>query len=395
MNIADIWSQNLRKGFQDDFLVIINKRDLKRIVFTVTNDLNYDQRMIRICTSLADAGYAVTLIGTKNKTSLPLSEKKYTQSRLPTFYKKGFGFYAEYNIRLFIYLLFKKADIICCIDLDTILPVWLTSNIKNIERVYDAHEYFSQQKEIVTRPKVFRVWQWIEKKFVPRFKNGYTVSNSIAAKFKEIYGVDYEVIRNMPALKTSLARPATKEKIILYQGAVNESRGLEFLIPTMKSIDAKLDIYGDGNFMEQTKSLIAANNLQDKVFVKGKVLPDELNAVAESAYIGINLVEYIGLNQYYSLANKFFDYINNELPQITMNFPEYKKINDEFEVAVLVGDLQTETLTTAINKLLNDENLYNRLQQNCMNARQELNWQNEEKKLITFYLKIFNRREKE
>lgn len=361
---------------------------MKRIVFTVTNDLNYDQRMIRICTSLTDAGYTVTLVGTKNRATSPLSEKKYTQHRLPLLYKKGFGFYAEYNIRLFFYLLFKKADIICCIDLDTILPVWLAGRLKNTKRVYDAHEYFSQQKEIVTRPKIFRVWQWIEKKFVPRFKNGYTVSTSIASKFKELYGVDYEVIRNMPALKTSLTRPVTKEKIILYQGAVNEARGLEFLIPAMKAIDAKLVIYGDGNFMEQTKDLIAANNLQDKVFVKGKVLPEELDTISQSVYIGINLVEHIGLNQYYSLANKFFDYINNELPQVTMNFPEYKKINDEFEVAVLADNLQIETITTAINKLLNDENLYNRLQQNCMNAKQVLNWQNEEKKLIAFYKTI-------
>ena len=50
--------------------------------------------------------------------------------------------------------------------------------------------------------------------------------------------------------------------------------------------------------------------------------------------------------------------------------------------------LQTETLTTAINKLLNDEDLYNRLQQNCTKARQILNWQNEEKKLIAFYKNI-------
>ena len=196
------------------------------------------------------------------------------------------------------------------------------------------------------------------------------------------------MIRNMPALKTSLVRSTTKEKIILYQGAVNEARGLEFLTPTMKMIDARLDIYGDGNFMEQTKSLVAANNLQDKVFVNGKVLPEELDAIAQNAYIGINLVEYIGLNQYYSLANKFFDYINNGLPQVTMNFPEYKRINDEFEVAVLVDNLQIETITTAINRLLDDDNLYNRLQQNCTKARLILNWQNEEKKLIAFYKNI-------
>lgn len=361
---------------------------MKRIIFTVTNDLNYDQRMIRICTTLANEGYAVTLIGTRKKSSPPLPAANYAQHRLPVFYKNGPGFYAEYNIRLFIYLLFKKTDIICCIDLDTILPVWLASKLKNTKRVYDAHEYFTQQKEIVIRPGIFRVWQWIEKKFVPKFKNGYTVSGSIAAKFKELYGVDYEIIRNMPLQKPLPRKTTINEKIILYQGAVNEARGLESLIPAMKYIDARLDIYGDGNFMEQTKNLISANNLQDKVFLKGKVLPGELDTVAQSAYIGINLVEHIGLNQYYSLANKFFDYINTGLPQVSMNFPEYQKVNAEFEVAILIDDLQIQTIITAINKLLNDESLYKQLQQNCILARQELNWQNEEKKLIAFYKNI-------
>ncbi len=351
--------------------------------------------MIRICTSLADAGYSVTLIGTRNKSSPPLTEKGYLQKRLQTFFKKGFGFYVEYNIRLFIYLLFKKTDIICCIDLDTLLPVWLFSKLKTTKRVYDAHEYFSQQKEIITRPGIFRIWQWIEKKWVPKFKRGYTVSYSIAAKFKSLYGVDYAVIRNIPPQKTLHAEPVIKEKIILYQGAVNEARGLEFLIPAMKGINARLDIYGDGNFMEQTKSLIALNNLQDKVFVKGKVLPDELDLITQNAYAGINLVENTGLNQYYSLANKFFDYINNEVPQVSMNFPEYKRINDEFEVAILVDDLLTETLTTGINELLNNEIRYNRLKYNCRKAKQILNWENEEKKLIGFYANIFNRIENE
>ena len=337
---------------------------------------------------MVKAGYTVTLIGKKGKSSAPLGAKEYQQKRLFTFFNKGFGFYAEYNCRLFFYLLFKKADLICCIDLDTILPVWLAGKLKNTKLVYDAHEYFSQQKEIISRPRVYSVWKWIEKTFLPLFKNGYTVSQSIAVEFKSIYGVDYEVIRNVPTLKPIAAHELQKEKIILYQGAINEARGLEFLIPAMKAIEAKLVIYGDGNFIDQTKRLLETNNLQDKVFLKGRILPEELDAITQNAYIGINLVENTGLNQYYSLANKFFDYIQNGLPQLSMNFPEYKKINDEFEVAVLIDELHPDTLAKAINKLLIDENLHNRLRQNCLKARQVFNWQIEEKKLIAFYHKI-------
>lgn len=346
--------------------------------------------MIRICTSLAEAGYAVTLVGIKDKAML--QEKPYRQKRLPMLFKKGFGFYSEYNFRLFFWLFFAKCDCICAIDLDTILPVWLASKAKGKKRVYDAHEYFSQQKEVISRPKIYKVWHWIERKFVPKFNHGYTVSYSIADAFKANYWVDYEVVRNISLLKPATLPFTPKEKNILYQGAVNEARGLEFLIPAMKDIDAKLLIYGDGNFMEQTKALISTNNLTDKVLLKGKVLPEELNAITQQAYIGLNLVEHIGLNQYYSLANKFFDYLHNDVPQVTMNFPEYKKINDEYEVAVLIDDLKTETITTAINNLLNDEELYKRLQQNCVAAKQQLNWQQEEKKLLEFYNKIFTQK---
>ncbi len=361
------------------------------IIFTVTNDLSYDQRMIRICTSLANAGYDVTLIGRKMKASVPLSQKPYKQKRLSCFFEKGKLFYTAYNIRLFFFLLFKKMDGICAIDLDTILPCYYISRLKKIKRIYDAHEYFSQQKEIVTRPGIYKFWHAIEKKYVPKFPNGYTVGHFIAAEFNKNYGVNYKVIRNLPLLKNEATKSflINDKKIIIYQGAVNEARGLEFLIPAMKNINAVLHIYGDGNFVEETRRIISTNNLADKVFMKGKLLPEQLDTISSHAFIGINLVENNGLNQYYSLANKFFDLIQHAIPQVTMDFPEYKKINDEFEVAILITDLQILTIENAINKLLSDENLYRSLQQNCLTARKTLNWQHEEKKLISFYKNIF------
>jgi len=113
---------------------------LKRLFFTVTNDLTYDQRMHRICGSLSAAGYDVTLIGRKRKSSLPLQEKKFRQHRIPCWFDKGKRFYLEYNIRLFFYLLRKRMDAVCAIDLDTILPCLYISKLKKIPRVYDAHE---------------------------------------------------------------------------------------------------------------------------------------------------------------------------------------------------------------------------------------------------------------
>jgi glycosyltransferase involved in cell wall biosynthesis len=97
-----------------------------------------------------------------------------------------------------------------------------------------------------------------------------------------------------------------------------------------------------------------------------------------------------GLNQYLSLSNKFFDYIHAGTPQVTMNYPEYRKINERFEVALLIDDLEPGTIAGALNKLLNDKLLYHRLRQNCLRTRQELCWQNEKQKLLDFYSKLRN-----
>jgi glycosyltransferase involved in cell wall biosynthesis len=361
---------------------------LKKIYFTVTNDLTYDQRMHRICTSLAENGYAVTLVGRKLNSSLPLSEKKFKQKRLRCWFNKGKWFYAEYNIRLLFYLLFKKMDAVSAIDLDTILPCLNISKWKRIPRIYDAHELFTGLKEVATRPPILKAWTKIEKKAVPQFKWGYTVSEAIAEEFNKRYGVTYETIRNIPLLQP-LTEKANNEKILLYQGAVNEARGFEFLIPAMQWIKTKLVICGDGNFMPQLKALIKQSHVEDKVELKGMMTPADLWTYAQTAYIGIATPENEGINQYLALPNKFFDYFHAGLPQINVSYPEYEKFNKQYEVALLLKDLKPETIASVTNNLLENDVLYNKLKQNCLAVREKVNWQQEEKKLLHFYQSVF------
>jgi glycosyltransferase involved in cell wall biosynthesis len=344
--------------------------------------------MQRICTSLAENGYAVVLVGRKLSSSIPLIEKKYKQKRMSCWFNKGKLFYFEYNLRLSCYLLSRKMDAVCAIDLDTIIPCHFVSKFKRIPRMYDAHELFTELKEVITRPWIKKIWTRVEKKLVPKFKLGYTVSESIAEEFHRRYDVDYKTIRNLPVLREFDVIP-TAEKFILYQGAVNEARGFEFLIPAMNGVNCKLVICGDGNFMPQVKKLIAAHKLGNKIELKGMLPPAEVWKISQQATVGIALAEKEGLNQWLALPNKFFDYVHAGLPQVTMDYPEYSKINKQFEVAVLINDLEPKQIADAINNLLTNEVLYSKLKSNCLVARQELNWQQEEKKLLSFYQSIF------
>ena len=357
---------------------------MKKIYFTVFNDLAYDQRMNRICSTLARNGYEITIVGKQIASSPPLLNENYTQHRLHCRFSKGKIHYIEFNTRLLFFLLFRKMNAICAIDLDTILPCFFISRIRNIISIYDAHELFTEMKEVVTRPFIKKIWMAIEKLCVPAFTHGYTVSATIAKVFYQRYGVQYEVIRNVP-LKTDEPVRAPQEKFIIYQGAINESRGFEYLIPAMLYVDMPLHIYGNGNFEEKLHLLIKKYSVQDKVIVYASQNPAVLKNITRKAYMGINLIENTGLNQYYSLANKFFDYMHADLPQITMQYPEYEEVNKAYEVAVLIPDLNPADIAGAINSLLADAALYKRLKQNCSAAKAVYNWQNEEKKLVGFY----------
>ena len=344
--------------------------------------------MIRICDSLARAGYRVCLVGRTTRKSIPLTKRAFQQKRIFCFFQKGIGFYVEYNLRLFFYLLFKKMDAICAIDLDSILPCFWVAKLKNKIKIYDAHELFCEMKEIVSRPVIYKIWKSIEKYTLPHFSHCYTVNQIIADEFQKMYGIQAAVIRSI-AIKKEPAQMPNKERFILYQGAVNEGRCFETLIPAMKLINSKLVICGDGNFMQQAKQLVIDYQLEQQVIFKGMLAPEELITFTQKAYIGITLFDSVGKSNYYSLANRFFDYLHNGTPQICINFPVYAELNKMHEVAVMVDDVSVQGLASAINQLLQDEAWWLRLHEQCTTAAADWNWQNEEQKLIEFYTKIF------
>jgi glycosyltransferase involved in cell wall biosynthesis len=204
-----------------------------------------------------------------------------------------------------------------------------------------------------------------------------------------MYEVSYEVIRNTP-LYQETDIPAKKEKYLLYQGSVNEGRSFETLIPAMQYVDAQLLICGDGNFMQQARQLANEYQVEGKCVFKGKILPEELRKITLQAWVGITLFDANGKSNYFSLANRFFDYMQAGIPQLCIDYPVYREINNQYHIAVLTDDLSPEGLAQKLNDLLDNEQLYHSLQRNCLAARKILCWQEEEKKLLALYQKRFN-----
>lgn len=362
---------------------------MKKIICTVTNDLHYDQRMIRVCTTLTEAGYEVLLVGRETGQSVPLAVRPFAQKRFRLPFEKGKLFYAAYNARLFFFLLFARFDAVYAVDLDSLVPGFLVSKLRRKHLVFDAHEYFTEVPEVVERPRVKRVWEAVAKQLIPKISHAITVCQSLAVVFEQHYGTPFQVVRNVPFRKPAPDQTTKPEPpfILLYQGVLNEGRGIEEAVLALKQLDSTVHLWlaGEGDLSGEIRKLVGSEGLSERVRFLGKVSPAELPALTLSAHIGLNLLKNKGLNYYYSLANKAFDYVQAEIPCLCMRFPEYVRLQTEHEVFELLDTLSPSAVAQAVRRLRDDKHHYARLAANCHAAAEKWHWDNEKTVLLRLF----------
>ncbi|MFQ3578738.1 MAG: glycosyltransferase [Bacteroidales bacterium] len=367
----------------------ISKKKKIKVVLAVTNDIATDARVHKTACTLLQSNYDVTVVGRKLKTSQKTLERPYKTKRFLHIFNKNMFFYAEYNIRLFLYLLFSKFDIYTANDLDTLPAVFIASRIRRRPIIYDSHEYFTEVPELQNNTFGKKVWTILEKNIVPKIKFASTVCPSIAKEYKNMYNVHFEVIRNVPlSIKNNNTAHIHTQAYILYQGALNMGRGIELMIEAMQYIDDyKLYIAGSGPVEQDLKQLTQTLNLTNKVLFLGRLDFTALREITKGACLGLSLEENIGKNYYYALPNKLFDYIQNHIPVLVSDFPEMKNIVNNYNVGdILISTERTpKQLAEKIKILCKNIELINKWKENCRLAAQELCWENEQKKVIELY----------
>ena len=369
----------------------------KKAIVSVTNDLYTDQRVNKVCVFLMSQGYDVLLVGRIRKSSVPLLERPYQTKRMRLLFETGPLFYASFSIRLFLFLLFRKADVLVSNDLDTLLPNYLAQKFKRKARlVYDSHEYFTEVPELINRPKVQKFWLTIERKIFPRLKSVYTVNESIAAIYSNLYSKEIKVVRNISPLwsainlqtKQELGIPENSHLIILQGAGINIDRGAEEAVEAMCQIDAVLMIVGDGDVVEILKIKVKKLELTKKVLFFGKKPYHVMMNFTHFADIGLTLDKPSNLNYKLSLPNKVFDYMHTYTAVVATNIKEVAQVVTKNEIGTIVMDFTVNNLAESINSILNDQQLLAQYKENCKAAALIENWERETKILQEIYPKV-------
>lgn len=359
---------------------------MKKVIVSVINDLSTDQRVNKVCNTLTEMGFEVLLVGRILPSSIPMDSRPYATHRMKLFFTKGPFFYAEFNIRLFFFLIINQFDLLVSNDLDTLLANYLVSKIKRKPIVYDSHEYFTHTPEVIHRPFVQKTWESIERRIFPNLKNIFTVNESIANIYFQKYGIKPYVIRNVPKkielknvpCRKELNLPEDKRLIILQGAGINIDRGAEELVEAMAfTHNVVLIIAGGGDIIELLKIKALHSDLKDKILFFPKMPYLKLMYYTANADIGLSLDKDSNPNYRFSLPNKIFDYIHAGVPVLVSDLPEISQIVKTWNVGEILPDHHPETIAQSIMNMLDNKEKHEQYKSNCLTAAPKLCWENE------------------
>ncbi len=359
----------------------------RQALICTQSDLTTDYRVHKMAQTLRSVGYEVSFLSRSHPDRAKNTCTDTHIMRLLTW--RGPLFYAEFNIRIFLYLLFhRRYDLIVAIDLDTIAGCAMGKKLRGGKLFFDSHEYFPGLPELVGRPLISKVWTKIQDIFVHSADVCATVCQGIADIFKQKYDVDFLVVRNAPLADREVDTPlanveANRPFTLLYQGAVNIGRGVEETIRAMKQLpDCRLLIVGSGDIVSQCKQLSEELRVTDRVIFCGRRPFAELAKYMSQADLGLVLSADTCINQHFVLPNRIFDFVHATLPILANRLPEMSRIVEGENVGLCIDSISPDEIVSAVGQIRSDISRIGVWKQNMLRLRNVLTWENETAQLI-------------
>jgi glycosyltransferase involved in cell wall biosynthesis len=250
--------------------------------------------------------------------------------------------------------------------------------------------------EIQNRYFVKKVWSSIESFIFPKLKYVFTVNKSISDLYFKDYKVRPLVIRNLPnksslikvKTKKDLGLPDNKKLVILQGSGINVDRGAEELLEAISiQDDFFLSVVGKGDVVDKLKKRCAKSDLVDKVLFVPTLPYSQMMQFTLNSDVGVSLDKNNNINYKFSLPNKIFDYSKAEIPFVSTNLVEIRKITEEFHTGVLISSTSPESIIEGLNKAITLKKSKNFIS-NIAKMNSTLNWESESVSLIKTYEKF-------
>lgn len=364
-------------------------------------NIKYETRILKETRTLADSALVDKVLivgiwegGVKEHEELD-SRREVWRVPLGTRYLPNGDFwkalkYIEWMVRVFVRFKREHITLVNCHSLP-VLPLGMFFKMfVGSKVVYDAHEL---ETEVCGMSGIRRILsKLLERLLIYRVDIVVVVSNSIARWYKNQYNLEeVHVIKNVPYEKHSKGEHSNilKERfsiqddeiLFIYQGVLGKSRGIEILLNVFSQVDKKKHIVFMGYGI--LESMVKKYESQfSNIHFQPAVRPEEVFKYTSSADIGVHLLENNCLNHFYSLPNKFFEYVFGGLPLIVSDFPDMGEIIDDYECGWKVS-ADEKSVADLIENISKEDIREKR--SNVLKCRDNFSWDKEERKLLKIY----------
>jgi glycosyltransferase involved in cell wall biosynthesis len=356
------------------------------VCFVCCNYIKNDARTLNLANTLVDLGKSVLVICLKDNPDLKF---KFDILEVPVslegrLYKNLFKFthYIRQNFRNI------KSDFFVASELYSLAAARFLQKGTSGKLIYDSREIFSAPGNTYNHPIKQLFFTYLEKLLINKV-DSVIVTGKLDAEYLQNYfkkHFEYFLIMNLPFKKEIMSSDKIRStfnidsnvKIILYQGLIISSRGIEPAIRAMKYLDGyALCIMGDGGseLIAYYRNLVRELDLSHKVFFKSFVPYNELHEWTCSADIGLALFEPVSLSYKLALPNKLFEYAMAGLPSISTNLPAIKEVNDGICFTELIEyPFDDNTIAVTIKKV-NQTEIYSNYRKNAISASNIYNYE--------------------
>ncbi|RIY41603.1 hypothetical protein CJP73_06425 [Neopusillimonas maritima] len=305
----------------------------------------------------------------------------------------------RYFKKLFIPKILKeKADVFVAHDLSTLESAALAAQAHGAKLIYDSHELYCEQ-ELSSRVK--RLWEKIEAAYIKQCSFVITINQSIAEELQRRYDLtSVKVILNAEVSDATLTYEkyfhsryglAFNEKIVLYQGTIDESRNIRVLIDAFRLLcnsNVVLIFLGAGKHVPRLRRLVMEYGINSKIYFHDAVPQEQLLSLTKSADVGI--IPYLPtcLNNYYCTPNKLFEYIATGVPIIASDLPELRRFVNGYQIGEVCEMVCPKTVAVTLDSFFSDPKAYEYFKSNVREVSKLLSWDVEKIKLLSIYRNI-------
>lgn len=272
-----------------------------------------------------------------------------------------------------------------------LIPVGLYLSKKGKMVIYDIHE--NVPMSILSKdwiPSLFRniiakIFERYENKAARKFNALITATPSINMRFSKLNSASVNV-NNYPILNEldQQAEWSAKERAICYIGEITSIRGAAEMVKAMGNVEGRLYLAGTYE-SDSLRQKLSGIPYWKKVEDMGYIDRETYAAILGKSMAGL-VIFYPESNHINAQPNKIFEYMSAGVPVIGSDFPLWKDILEADECGICVDPMQPEQLSGAINLLLNDPALAEKMGNNGRQmVRQKYNWESEKVKLIELY----------